>query len=496
VTSFTRRASGSRSTRPRPAAPEQGFAANAAAALALQAVGVLATGSLTLVLVRLLGPTEYGIYALALSVGAVVLLPVDAGITTATARFLSETVRRRDAAQIVRSGVALKMTIGVAASVLLAAAAPSIASAYGEARLTWPIRLVAGVVLTQSLLGFVVGCFSAVRMTMSGLAVVTVESLGETVIVAVAAAAGAGAAGAIAGRFAAYGFAAILGIGLLDRRFRLRRPRARARREVVVSILRYGFALALVDAAWALFVQIDVILIAAILDSAAAGQFQAPVRLLALVAYPGLAVAVALGPRVHVDDGTSLLRRFRHSLRLLLAFHILAAVATATIAPPLVQAIVGGRYTHAETLTRALAPWVLLAGLAPVASNTLDYLGRARQRLPFAVGAVAVNALIDVALLQRIGVVAAAIGTDVGMAVFTCGTLWLCGRAVGYRAAYLLADLRRAVAAGALATAIMLPVGLATDELAPLAGSLVAAAAAFALIVVRPERGLRLRSPR
>lgn len=492
---FTRRLSGRRSTHRRAAAAEHGFAANAAAALALQAVGVVATGCLTLVLVRLLGPTGYGVYALALSVGGVVLLPMDAGVTTATARFLSGAVRRREAARIVRSGLALKLVIGVVASIILAVAASPIAAGYGEPQLVWPIRLVAGVVLTQSLLGFVVGCFTAVRLTMSGLVVVTVESLGEALVASAAAAAGAGAVGAIAGRFAAYGFASILGLALLERRFRLRRRIAQARREVVVSILRYGFALALVDAAWALFVQIDVILIAAILDSAAAGQFQAPVRLLALVAYPGLALATALGPRVHVDDGTSLLRRFRHSLRLLVAFHVLAAVATATVAPPLVGAVVGARYTEAESLTRALAPWVLLAGLAPVASNTLDYLGRARERLPFAVGAVAVNALIDVILLSRVGVVAAAIGTDIGMAVFTLGTLWLCGRAIDYRAAYLVPDIRRAAAAGAVAAGIMLPVGVATNDIAALAGSFIAGTAAFLVVMTPRARSLRPKSP-
>ena len=264
---------------------------------------------------------------------------------------------------------------------------------------------------------------------------------------------------------------------------------------VVVSILRYGFALALVDAAWALFVQIDVILIAAILDSTAAGQFQAPVRLLALVAYPGLAVAnrsarvstSTTERRCSADSGTrcgcSSLSHTRRG----------GDGDDRAAARPRCR----GWTLHARPrTTRALAPWVLLAGLAPVASDTLDYLGRARARLPFAVGAVAVNGLIDVVLLQRIGVVAAAIGTDVGMAVFTGGTLWLCGRAVGYRAAYLVPDGRRAVAAGAVAAAIMLPVGLVTDDLIALAGSLVAATAAFGLIVVRPELGLRLRSAR
>ena len=125
-------------------------------------------------------------------------------------------------------------------------------------------------------------------MTAGGLFLVTIESFAEAAVVITLVVAGAGATGAVGGRLVAYGIAAVLGVALLNRRFRLLRRLAGVRREVVRTILGYGFALALVDAAWALFVQMDVILIAAILDSTAAGQFQAPVRLLGLVAYPGV----------------------------------------------------------------------------------------------------------------------------------------------------------------------------------------------------------------
>ena len=471
---------------------EHGFAVNAVAAFGMQAVGVLATGVMTLVLVRLLGPHEYGLYALALSVGGIVLLPLDAGVTTSTARLLSGAPRRREASQIVRAGLAVKLTIGITASVVLAAVAPLIADAYGDSQLVWPIRLVAGVILAQTLFGFVVGCFTAVRMTANGLFIVTVESIGEAIIVIVAVVAGAGAVGAVGGRLVAYGLAAILGVVLLNRRFRLLRRAATVRRDVVRSILGYGFALALVDAAWAIFVQMDVILIAAILDSTAAGEFQAPARLLGLVAYPGLALATALGPRVNVDDPAALLRRFRRSLRLLLAFQLLAGIAALTVAPTLIHDFLGPKYQDAASVTRALAPWVVLAGLAPIASNTLDYLGQARQRLPFAVGAVAVNALIDVVLLPRIGVVAAAIGTDLGIAVFTFGALWLCAKELRYLLPDFLADSRTVVLPAALAIAIMAPVAALTTNAVALIASLAIATAVSGLFAVRRDGSGRL----
>ena len=450
----------------------------------MQAVGVAATGVMTLVLVRLLGPHDYGVYALALSIGGIVLLPLDAGVTTSTARLLSGAPRRREAAQIVRAGLAVKLTIGSAAGITLAALAPVIADAYGNSQLVWPVRLVAGVILAQSIFGFVVGCFTAVRMTAGGLFIVTVESLVEAIIVIAVVAAGAGASGAIGGRLAAYCVGAVLGVLLLNRRFRLARHLSTVTRETVRSILGYGFALALLDAAWALFVQMDVILIAAILDSTAAGEFQAPVRLLGLVAYPGAALATALGPRVNVDDHTSLLRRFRSSLQLLLAFQVFAGLAALTVAPPLIQEFLGPEYGDAASLTRALAPWVVLAGLTPIATNTLDYLGRARQRLPFAIAAVAVNALIDVILLPQIGVVAAAIGTDAGIAVFTLGALWICSRALGYSLNDFAEDLGGIALPAAAAIAIMVPVAVTTTEVGLLVAALVIAGSAFSLIVL------------
>ena len=99
-------------------------------------------------------------------------------------------------------------------------------------------------------------------------------------------------------------------------------------------------------------------------------------------------------------------------------------------------------------MTRALAPWVLLAGITPITSATLNYSGRAQQRLPFAIGAVAVNAVVDVVLLPRIGVVAAAIGTDLGIAVVTLGALWLCSKELEYRMRDFLTDSRTVVHPG------------------------------------------------
>jgi heme-degrading monooxygenase HmoA len=71
----------------------------------------------------------------------------------------------------------------------------------------------------------------------------------------------------------------------------------------------------------------------------------------------------------------------------------------------------GPGYEESADVLRALTPYVFLAGLAPLVSLAVNFLGEARRRIPIALGAVAVNVAIDVTLIPRIGIVAGAIGT-------------------------------------------------------------------------------------
>lgn len=456
----------------------QGFAQNAGAAFGLQILSVGVTGALTLALIRLLGPVDFGRYAITLAIGGIVLMPIDAGLTGSTGRYVAQETKRARAAQMLASGLILKLVTGLIAAVALVVAAPFIARAYGDGRLEWPIRLLAGIVFGQSLLGFVIGSFQAVRIGSRGLVVGALESIAEAAVALGLVLGGAGVVGALIGRAAAFVAAAFVGVILLDRRFRLRRRVSRPTRSTIRLVGGYGVTLAFVDAAWALFVQMDVLFIAAFLDSRHAGYFQAPVRVLALVSYPALAIATAIGPRIHIDSSATSLARFRGSLQLLLAFQLLCAVIVLTAGASIVQLVAGSSYSEAPLVTRVLAPWVLLSGIAPVASKALDYLGAGRERLPFAVAAAVANAVIDVALIPTIGIVGAAIGTDVGIAVFVGGTLLVCRRRFGYTFGHLFADVRPFVL-----PAVLIGVGLTAVDIASNAAAVLTAAVAVASIV-------------
>ena len=75
----------------------------------------------------------------------------------------------------------------------------------------------------------------------------------------------------------------------------------------------------------------------------------------------------------------------------------------------------------------------MLGAISPLLAGAVNYLGAARRRVPIAIAAVLVNAAIDVALLEEIGIIAGAIGTDVAYTLYVGAHLWLLHQLVGMR---------------------------------------------------------------
>jgi O-antigen/teichoic acid export membrane protein len=447
-----------------PAEPlsEGGGPANTIFAFGVQISTAFFTAVLTLVLLRVLGATEYGTFALALAVGGIVLLPADFGISASSARYLAEARRSREAMQAtIVTGLRLKVVAGAGVSATLFLLAGPIAAAFHDHDLTWPLRGMAIAVLGQSLMRFASACFAARQRSSVSFVVVTVESLAETVASVALVLAGGGAAGAAFGRAIGYGVGAAIGVLALSQLFGIRLRtflRTRGDRETKRRIARYASALLLVDGLWATFTQIDILLIGAILTTTAAGIFQAPVRLLLLISYPGIALGAALGPRLartrpgETVDPAPLVA----ATRVLLVAQTFAAAVAVAWARPLTHSVLGPGYAKSATVFAALGPYIVLAGLAPMFSNAIDYVGGTTRRLRVAGVALAVNVVIDVLLLPRIGVVGAAIGTDVGYAVYVAGHVAVAADLLGFSVSRLLASLGRCLLAGAAMAAVLL----------------------------------------
>lgn len=482
-----------------PSARSDSVMRNAGFSLATQLVTSAFTAGLTIFLARYLGADQFGIFALAVGFSALVVLPVDFGVAASAGRFVAQ---HRDDPAAVRAlmadALALKVGLTVPACLALVVLADPIAALYGTADLAWPIRGVALAVLGQSVLLLYRNGFVALGQFHLHLRVQVVESVVETGASVVLVLLGGGASAAAFGRGAGYlvgaafGLAVtvrLLGSGTLPRRLR---GSGRIR-----AISSYAWPLFIVNAAFTLFEQVDILLIGAIQSAAQVGLFQAPLRLATFLQYPGLAVGTAVAPRVvRTEEPDAARARFQLALRGLILLNASFVPVVIVWATPLVHLTLGNEYDGSVSALRALAPFVFLGGIAPLVSLTLNYHGEARKRLPVAVATVAVNAVLDLILIPRIGIVGGAVGTDVAFALYVAAHLSLCRRDLGVDLWPLALTFLRALLAAAAMAGVLALVG--SDE--PSAPALVIggaggfAAYAVVLVALREIKATDLRA--
>jgi O-antigen/teichoic acid export membrane protein len=405
-------------------------ARNAGLALASQLVSAGFTAILTIFLARRLGPQDYGVFAVAVGLGTVLVLPADAGLSSSVARFLAERLDDRSAVgALLADALRLKLAVALLVCAALFGLAGPIADAYGIAGLAWPIRGIALAVFGQTLFMLYAGAFIALGRMSSQLRMMVSESTVEFATSIALVLLGAGATGAAFGRAAGYLFGAIVGIALATRLIGRHALPAKLLRGhgFTRQIAGYARALVIVDSAFTLFEQLDVLLIGAYLGATAAGLFQAPLRLATFLHYGGVAGGSAVAPRLaRVPDTPPDTVAFMQALRWLVLIQASMMAPVILWATPLLHLVLGGSYGESAEVLQALAPYIFLSGIAPLVSLGVNYLGEAPVRIPIALAAIATNLLVDVILIPRIGIVGGAIGSDLGFAVYVPAHLWIC----------------------------------------------------------------------
>lgn len=463
---------------------------NAVLAFGAQLSTGLFTAALTLYLVRELGPTGFGLFSIALSIGALVILPADFGLAQSAARFLAE--RRGDRAameRVVGDALLVKLVVASVIGALLFALSGPIASAYDLPGLVWPLRGIAVAVVAQSTFGLFRACFEAMGRMGTDWKLVAGESAVEASASIALVALGAGAAGAAWGRAIGYGFGLLLGAALMLRLLGLTllRPR-RPDPAFVRRLTGYGLALLIIDGVYAAFAEIDLLLLGAILGADATGVYAAPLRIVALLLYPAAAITAGVAPRMARQGGEAPnLAALERGLGLLLVTHLLLVTPLFVWAGPLVELAFGPGYEQAADVLRVLVPFILLAGPARLLSTSVNYLGEARRRIAIVIAALLLNIALDLLLIPRLGVVGAAIGNDVAFALYALGHVYVCSQIVGLRVAPLARSLGRGLVAAGAMGAVLLAIGGADAGAPMMAVGLVAGTGAFAatLLVLR-----------
>lgn len=412
------------------------IAHNTVSALLVQATTAFFTAATTLFLIRALGPTNLGVLSLALTVTGIVGLFARFGIPQSLARFLAN--HRDDpvaCAGLIRDGLRLTITTASLSGAGLFLAAGVIADAYDQPGIAWPLRGLAISLVAETIIALYLGVFIALGRISSNLRIVFVESLVEAGSTIALVAVGAGVTGAAFGRAIGYIVGAVLAgalvARLVGRLARVAAPRASPPRRTR-EILRYATPLFVLDSMYGLYSRIDVLLIGGILNATSVGLYSAPGRLMPGLESISLAVANSVSPRQAPAEGGRYLGAFTASMKWLMLLYAAFVAVLLVWAHPIVGLLFGSEYAESALVLQLLTPFVFLNSISPLVSTTVNYLGFARERIPIALGALIVNAVIDIIFLPRIGVAAAAIGTSAAFLVYVPAHLRICRREMGF----------------------------------------------------------------
>jgi len=474
--------------------------------------------ALTPFFLQRLGPAEYGVWLLALTLtfGSGYLGLADLGLQQAGVRMVAAARGRDDAdevSRVVSTMAALFLVVGLVLAALLAGTAGALSSVFSvPAELDASARTVFALVGLQialdlpgaSLLAVIEGAqrYAMLKLIEVGtrvawaLGAVIAVSMGHGVVAMAVISLAAAAAGLVASFVVARG---------IDRRLRVS-PR-RASRESLSQIIRQGSPLLALRALGVLYRQMDRAIIGVAVGAVAVARYEVAYKIhataaIALSIAPSavLPAAAYLGAQADREQVRALYLR---GTRYAVAMCIPVALGALIYARALIVTWVGAEYEPLTGVTRLFLLYPVLVAVHVIGVTMLVGLGLTRGVLLCSAVSVAVNLIVSIALTRDHGIAGVVIGTLVGYAVVWVPYLRLM---LGEFDVGLIAWVQAVIVPNLLPAAAQVGIGLLTLRIAERSDHLwqvailvgISCAVSWALFLFvglrRDERGSLLRS--
>lgn len=402
----------------------------------------------TIVLARVLGPTDFGLVALAVVMVLALTVVADLGVSQA---LVYQPLTRR------RLGTATLLALGGSATLALvwAVSAPLVASATGHAGNGLMLASL-GAVIVLTALGQVPDAVLRRELKFSRrLPAEISRGLGRGVVAIVLALNGFGPWSLVIGEIA--GAAAFAVVSWVMAAPALPPVREWADAQQARNLLGFGAPAALNGALATAVLNVDYVIVAGMLGSTAVGiyfvGFRVPELLVLSVFQVFSQVAYPVYAKVH-GDAERLRRAYLLSLRVQSTYGLVVGAALAAAAPVMVPVLFGEQYDEAVMVTQAIAAYVVFRSLTAGAVDVFKAVGR--PQLGVLLGLARLSVLVPTLLLATRWEVSGVAAAQALVALaFVFLTLRVVGRLLGLQVGPVLRQFGTGVlAAGAAALAV------------------------------------------
>jgi O-antigen/teichoic acid export membrane protein len=401
----------------------------------LEFIGRLAAvasgGILMIALARLLTRNGYGLLFLAISILSILSTFTRFGFAKSTSRYLAE-FKEKDPSQIphvIRFGLLLTSVAIFIVSIFLALGHRTIAHTVGDEGLA-PFLLTGTLFIAfETLVKFARLILQGVE-DISSSALVLISNRGLRTVLAIGLVlVGFGALGALMGYIIAAMVTAMLSLTYIFNEYYQAYGAGDIEKGLKKRIAEYSLPLVASNAARTIDDRIDILLVGFFLNPIAVAYYTISKQIVSFLQAPISALTFATSPAIRTEverhNQEKAAAMYEEALSIAFFLYLPAAAGIITLASPILRVTVGEKYLDATPVLQVLAIYAVLLAIAFLSGNALDFLGRARDRSIIKGATATTNAVLNVILIPRMGVIGAAYATIITFSIFALSTVYI-----------------------------------------------------------------------
>jgi len=360
--------------------------------------GILAISSI--IIARLLGPADYGLFSLSIVVPSILIGLIDFGITSAITRFSAKFKaegRDSEVRRVIKTGLLFELIVGIIAS-LFCLIFSDLLSTYliNRPEASFYVRIASFLILFQTLLNVLSSAFIGLDRVKANALVMVIRASTKFLLSPLLIILGFGILGALLGHILCYIIAVAAGIASLGLMLYKGHGDHGSNSSIFKTMLKYGAPLYASGLLGLFSLQYQTIIIAFFATNIEVGNFQVTTLFstaMAILTYPFIALFPAFS-KLDSQNGR-LGQFFRRSVKYTAILLVPASVAIAVMSKDLIYTFFGSDYNLAPTF---VAFYILLNLTAGLGSAVFGYLFNGIGRTDVNLKSSLINLLIFVPL--------------------------------------------------------------------------------------------------
>lgn len=387
------------------------------------------TSSLVLIYVaRKLGPYQYGIVSIGLSVAAIVQLFCDFGISTSTARFLAN--GETPQSKIYHNGFALNIALSLMFSIILFASSEALAPILNLDSAVY-LKIVCLFTFFTSLFYFSTSSLQGIKKSHLIALLNFLQNIISGFLIFVAAYLGLEAGGVLFGYSIATAIIWIIAFFVLRRSFRP--TKGSTSRPTLLKILHYALPLLVTSSSYLLLLRGPPILLSIYANPDAVSYLHIPMRLVEVMSLPAYSLSIVIAPFFTPSEQTTghlqwlYVKIFKYSLM----FYLPSALFLFLAAPQIIKSVFGAEYSNTTTVLMIFSLYLPFFSVSTLTGKILDFLGFAKQKSIVFITAAITTLLTSIILIPIYKETGAALAIVIPYSLFSIYTVVKSSRECG-----------------------------------------------------------------